>query len=68
MYQTMKAQGVNLRASEPKQVVAAALVFEGYLRGKYSDVAAGMMLGASDAFEQFINNTPDLDAGEEPST
>lgn len=26
------------------------------------------LLGASDAFEQFINNTPDLDAGEEPST
>lgn len=61
IYQTMKANGTNLRASDPKQVVDAALVFEAYLRGHFNEVVAGIVLGAQGAIGEFLR-TPDLSA------
>jgi hypothetical protein len=54
MYQTMKAQGTNLRASSPKQVVDAAIVFEAYLRGHFNELVASMVLGAQGAIDEFL--------------
>lgn len=68
MYQTMTAQGKNLRDSAPQQVVDAAIVFEGYLRGQYNDLVMGMLLGVQHAIDDFANLpddgsfAPDTDA------
>jgi hypothetical protein len=55
MYQTMTAQGKNLRATAPQQVVDAALVFEGYLRGHYNEMVASIALGVQHAIDDFVN-------------
>ncbi len=65
MYQTMKANGTNLRASDPKQVLDAALVFEGYLRGHYNDLVAEIALSVQHALEDAFVSVPDSDVGPE---
>ena len=64
MYQTMKANGTNLRATAPTQVIDAALVFEGYLRGHYNELVAQIALGVQhaldDAFQDEMHS-PDSD-------
>lgn len=67
MYQTMKANGTNLRSSHPAQVVDAAIVFEGYLRGHYNDLVASMVISVQHAIDDAIGSgavTPDQDAGD----
>ncbi len=64
MYQTMKANGTNLRATDPKQVVDAAIVFEGYLRGHYNELVMEIVLGVQHAVEEYTA-TPDADSGGE---
>jgi len=66
MYQTMKANGTNLRASQPAQVIDAAIVFEGYLRGHYNELVADMVLGIQHAVEDIMEHArsmPDTDGG-----
>ncbi len=65
MYQTMKANGTNLRASDPKQVLDAALVFEGYLRGHYNELVTEIALSVQHALEDAFVSVPDSDAGQE---
>lgn len=68
MYQTMKANGTNLRASQPIQVIDAALVFEGYLRGHYNEFVTHMVLNVQHALEDALEGytpTPDSDGGAE---
>lgn len=62
MYQTMKANGTNLRASDPKQVLDAAIVFEGYLRGYYNELVMQIALGFQHAVEEAVAAMPDTDA------
>lgn len=63
MYQTMKANGTNLRASDPKQVLDAALVFEGYLRGHYNELVTEIALSVQHAISDAFTPAPDTDAG-----
>jgi hypothetical protein len=53
MYQTMKANGTNFKTTDPRQVVDAAIVFEGYLRGHYNELVMQMVLGVQHAVEEF---------------
>lgn len=62
MYQTMKANGTNLRASDPKQVLDAAMVFEGYLRGHYNELMLQIVLSAQHAIEDAFAQVPDSEA------
>lgn len=57
MYQTMKANGTNLRASAPTQVIDAAVVFEGYLRGQYNELVMEMVLGIQHAIDDMANES-----------
>ena len=61
MYQTMKANGTNLRATDPKQVLDAAVIFEGYLRGYYNELVAEIALGVQHAIEDAFTPAPDAD-------
>lgn len=63
MYQTMKANGTNFRSTDPRQVVDAAMVFEGYLRGHFSDLMLSIVLGAQHALDDAFREAPDTDAG-----
>ena len=54
MYQAMTAQGKNLRPTAPIQVIDAALVFEGYLRGEYNEFVASMVLEVQHALEDIV--------------
>lgn len=63
MYQTMKANGTNLRASDPKQVLDAALVFEGYLRGHYNEMVAEIVLSVQHAISDSFTPAPGVDTG-----
>jgi len=64
MYQTMKANGSNLRASEPKQVVDAAMAFEGYLRGHYNEIMLSLSLGVVQVMDDVFQAMPDTDQAE----
>jgi hypothetical protein len=68
MYQTMKANGTNLRPSQPAAVLDAAIVFEGYLRGHYNDIVADMVLGINTAMQDlsdYARAHPHSDGGGE---
>lgn len=55
LYQAMKSAGTNLRQTAPIQVIDAALVFEGYLRGEYNEFVASMVIGVQNALDDAIN-------------
>jgi hypothetical protein len=59
MYQTMKANGTNLRSSEPRQVIDAAMAFEGYLRGHYNELMLQIVLGTVHAIDDAFAAMPD---------
>jgi hypothetical protein len=61
MYQTMKLNGANFRATDSKQVLDAALVFEGYLRGHYNEMMVEITLGVQHAIDDVFQNMPDTD-------
>lgn len=66
MYQTMKANGTNLRSSEPRQVIDAAMAFEGYLRGHYNELMLEIVLSTVHAIDDAFSAIPDTDAPEAP--
>lgn len=61
MYQTMKANGTNLRSSNPQQVLDAAMAFEGYLRGHYNELMLQIVAGTVHALDDAFSAMPDTD-------
>lgn len=66
IYQTMKANGTNFKTTDPRQVVDAAIVFEGYLRGHFNELVANMVLGVQGAVEEFLAMPDTANESESP--